>query len=171
MRRKTNAEDRELLYSIYSRIKNPDSATRRDIAKTLGWPERSVRIWFQNMRQKDASRMKAGLVTTSPIPDQDAFNVVNEVTARQAQTKCQEEPLDPSMMLIPSPIQLPSPAYFLPDFTAWNQFPFMSFSTPFYVSPRDLHPFSSSNECDTMMNAFFNPSSFLCPDTSTSTKT
>ncbi|KAJ1500901.1 hypothetical protein HMI54_008721 [Coelomomyces lativittatus] len=89
MRRKTNAQDKELLHSIYSRIKNPDSATRKDIAKTLGWPERSVRIWFQNMRQKDASRAKAGLLSFPLIPDQDAFNVVNEITAQHCLFKTQ----------------------------------------------------------------------------------
>ncbi|KAI9143411.1 hypothetical protein BKA69DRAFT_124512 [Paraphysoderma sedebokerense] len=50
VRRRTTVEERQYLENIYAVNKKPDSDLRKQIAQKLQWPEKSVRIWFQNCR-------------------------------------------------------------------------------------------------------------------------
>ncbi|KNE55768.1 hypothetical protein AMAG_17821 [Allomyces macrogynus ATCC 38327] len=81
MRNRTSAAERAYLEAIYAKVKKPDSTSRSKIAQKLSWPERSVRVWFQNMRQKDAMRLKAGFDLPPPGRDDDAHHVVFEAGA------------------------------------------------------------------------------------------
>ncbi|KAI9173130.1 hypothetical protein H9P43_007261 [Blastocladiella emersonii ATCC 22665] len=109
MRERTGDAQRRYLATIFSKAKRPDSEAR----ETLGWPERSVRIWFQNMRQKEALRVKHGLELLAAPHDVDTDAVVVDATYANIHAIRAERNLppltDPEIRLLVARIRPSSP--------------------------------------------------------------
>ncbi|KAK9468574.1 hypothetical protein V1512DRAFT_284912 [Lipomyces arxii] len=66
-RRRTSANELQILYSEFNRCPKPSRHIRQEIAERVGMTEKAVQIWFQNRRQS-SRRTAQQNAPSSPVP-------------------------------------------------------------------------------------------------------
>ncbi|KAJ3181956.1 hypothetical protein HDU85_003474 [Gaertneriomyces sp. JEL0708] len=100
-RKRTSRDAAIILESHYAKCPLPSKVERATLAKTLGWTERQIQVWFQNKRQKEKQRrnkQEHKLETKAvPLHSCNLENRVNTSTSKE-----------PSQVISKSPARKPS---------------------------------------------------------------